>query len=84
MSEIQRFLDAFSSRTDDVIRAAQGLLSDEEAPKRRKLLADLIQTLSENISGESREEDGRWFEGELCLGADTPLKEGCIFLLILC
>ncbi|XP_034975858.1 DNA fragmentation factor subunit beta [Zootoca vivipara] len=63
VSEIQRFLDAFSSRTDDVIRAAQGLLSDEEAPKRRKLLADLIQTLSENISGESREEDWKWFEG---------------------
>ncbi|XP_061457074.1 DNA fragmentation factor subunit beta isoform X2 [Rhineura floridana] len=63
VSEIQRFLDAFSNRTDDIVLAARGLLSDEEAPKRRKLLADLIQNLSENISAENREDDGKWFEG---------------------
>ncbi|XP_063001382.1 DNA fragmentation factor subunit beta [Elgaria multicarinata webbii] len=63
VSEIQHFLDAFSSRTDAVVHAARGLLSDEDAPKRRKLLADLIQNLSENISAESREEDEKWFEG---------------------
>ncbi|XP_053136878.1 DNA fragmentation factor subunit beta isoform X2 [Hemicordylus capensis] len=63
VSEIQRFLNAFSSQTDRIIDVAQGLLSAEEAPKRRKLLADLIQNLSENISAETRDEDEKWFEG---------------------
>ncbi|KAJ6656818.1 hypothetical protein lerEdw1_003149 [Lerista edwardsae] len=63
VGEIQRFLNAFSNQTDSVVRVAQGLLSDEEAPKRRKLLSDLIQHLDENISAESREEDENWFEG---------------------
>ncbi|XP_042335457.1 DNA fragmentation factor subunit beta isoform X3 [Sceloporus undulatus] len=63
VSEIQRFLDAFSSRTDDIVRAAQGLLSDEQAPKKRKLLADLIHNLSENIAAESRADDEKWFQG---------------------
>ncbi|XP_060115444.1 DNA fragmentation factor subunit beta [Heteronotia binoei] len=63
VSEIQRFLRAFSSQTDDIIHAARGLLSKEEAPKWQKLLVDLIQNLSENISAESREEDEKWFEG---------------------
>ncbi|XP_003227886.1 DNA fragmentation factor subunit beta isoform X3 [Anolis carolinensis] len=63
VSEIQRFLDAFSSQTDGIVRAAQGLLSGEEAPKRRKLLADLIHNLSQNIEAESREDDEKWFQG---------------------
>ncbi|XP_066492998.1 DNA fragmentation factor subunit beta isoform X3 [Tiliqua scincoides] len=63
VSEIQRFLNAFSNQTDKIVRAAQGLLSEEEAPKRRKLLSDLIQNLGENISAESRGEDEKWFEG---------------------
>ncbi|XP_048375191.1 DNA fragmentation factor subunit beta [Sphaerodactylus townsendi] len=63
VSEIQRFLKASSRQTDDIIQAARGLLSKEEAPKWRKLLVDLIQNLSENISAETREEDEKWFEG---------------------
>uniref|UniRef100_A0A8D0BR56 DNA fragmentation factor subunit beta n=1 Tax=Salvator merianae TaxID=96440 RepID=A0A8D0BR56_SALMN len=63
VSEIQRFLNAFSSRAEEIVRAARGLLSEEEAPKRQKLLADLLQHLSENSSAESREEDAKWFEG---------------------
>nr|XP_060614654.1 DNA fragmentation factor subunit beta [Anolis sagrei ordinatus] len=63
VSEIQRFLHAFSSQADHVVRAAQGLLSGEEAPKKRKLLADLIHNLSQNIEAESREDDEKWFQG---------------------
>ncbi|XP_044308298.1 DNA fragmentation factor subunit beta isoform X2 [Varanus komodoensis] len=63
VSEIQRFLHAFSTQADAVIQAARGLLSSEEAPGRQKLLADLIQNLSENISAETRDEDESWFEG---------------------
>ncbi|XP_007440842.1 DNA fragmentation factor subunit beta, partial [Python bivittatus] len=63
VSEIERFLNTFSSSSSGVIRAAQGLLSGEEAPKRCKLLGDLIHNLSENISAESRKEDETWFEG---------------------
>ncbi|XP_032088239.1 DNA fragmentation factor subunit beta [Thamnophis elegans] len=63
VSEIERFLSAFSSCSPGVVHAAQGLLSGEEAPMRCKLLSDLIQNLSENISAESRKEDEMWFEG---------------------
>ncbi|XP_063173497.1 DNA fragmentation factor subunit beta [Candoia aspera] len=63
VSEIERFLNTFSSSSSGVIRAAQGLLSGEAAPKRCRLLADLIQNLSENISAESRKEDEMWFKG---------------------
>nr|XP_056720876.1 DNA fragmentation factor subunit beta [Euleptes europaea] len=63
VSEILLFLKASSRQMDDIIQVARGLLSEEEAPKRRKLLVDLIQNLSDNISAESREEDEKWFEG---------------------
>ncbi|KAJ7306574.1 hypothetical protein JRQ81_009939 [Phrynocephalus forsythii] len=62
-SEIEWFLNAFSSRTQDVITAARTLLSEEGSPMRRKLLSDLIHNLSENIAAEHREEDEKWFEG---------------------
>lgn len=64
VGEIERFLSTFSSCSSGVVRAAQGLLSGEEAPKRCRLLADLIQNLNENISAESRKEDETWFEGQ--------------------
>uniref|UniRef100_A0ABM5EL37 DNAation factor subunit beta isoform X2 n=1 Tax=Pogona vitticeps TaxID=103695 RepID=A0ABM5EL37_9SAUR len=63
VSEIQRFLNAFSSRTEDIVRAARTLLSDEGSPMRRKLLSDLVHNLSENIRAENRVEDEKWFEG---------------------
>ncbi|XP_020636833.3 DNA fragmentation factor subunit beta isoform X1 [Pogona vitticeps] len=63
VSEIQRFLNAFSSRTEDIVRAARTLLSDEGSPMRRKLLSDLVHNLSENIGAENRVEDEKWFEG---------------------
>ncbi|XP_043355872.1 DNA fragmentation factor subunit beta isoform X3 [Dermochelys coriacea] len=63
VSDIDHFLNTFYTQKDDVVEAAQKLLSDEQAPKRQKLLVDLIQNLSENILAESREEDRKWFEG---------------------
>ncbi|XP_038602053.1 DNA fragmentation factor subunit beta isoform X1 [Tachyglossus aculeatus] len=63
VSDIERFLNVFYQQQEDVIAAARKLLSDERAPLRQKLLVDLLQNVSENISAESREEDGKWFEG---------------------
>ncbi|XP_070615116.1 DNA fragmentation factor subunit beta [Erythrolamprus reginae] len=63
VSEIERFLSTFSSCSSHMVQEAQRLLSGEEAPMRCKLLSDLIQNLSENISAESRQDDERWFEG---------------------
>ncbi|NXY90508.1 DFFB factor, partial [Alcedo cyanopectus] len=62
-SDIERFLAAFCSQSDAVVAAARQLLSDERAPRRQKLLSDLIHNLSENILAEDREEDESWFEG---------------------
>ncbi|XP_068014263.1 LOW QUALITY PROTEIN: DNA fragmentation factor subunit beta [Melanerpes formicivorus] len=62
-SDIERFLAAFCSRGEAVVAAARRLLADERAPRRQKLLADLIHNLSENILAEGREEDKSWFEG---------------------
>nr|XP_032619678.1 DNA fragmentation factor subunit beta isoform X4 [Chelonoidis abingdonii] len=63
VSDIEHFLNTFYTQKDDIVEAAQKLLSDEQAPKRQKLLVDLIQNLNENILAESREEDRKWFEG---------------------
>ncbi|GAB1289307.1 DNA fragmentation factor subunit beta [Apodemus speciosus] len=43
--------------------AARQLLSDEQAPLRQKLLADLLHHVSQNITAETREQDPSWFEG---------------------
>ncbi|NXH18768.1 DFFB factor, partial [Bucco capensis] len=62
-SDIERFLSAFCSHGAAVVEAARSLLSDERAPRRQKLLADLIHNLSENILAEDKEQDRSWFEG---------------------
>ncbi|XP_071331405.1 DNA fragmentation factor subunit beta isoform X2 [Trachinotus anak] len=48
---------------DGIIEAAQGLLSDEQSPKRRKILCDLLLNLDDRSELESREEDEEWFRG---------------------
>ncbi|XP_030077945.1 DNA fragmentation factor subunit beta [Microcaecilia unicolor] len=63
VSEMDCFLNSFYKNQETVVEAAQRLLSDEQAPQRQKILADLIQTLRENIAAETREEDKEWFEG---------------------
>ncbi|XP_069466356.1 DNA fragmentation factor subunit beta isoform X2 [Ambystoma mexicanum] len=64
VSDINQLLNSFYKQQDDIVEAAQKLLSDEQqGPKRRKILVDLIQSLNENILAETRDEDGQWFEG---------------------
>lgn len=62
VSDISRFLSVFQEPHAGVIQAARQLLSDERAPLRQKLLADLLGTVSENIAAETRAEDPPWFE----------------------
>ncbi|XP_061041060.1 DNA fragmentation factor subunit beta isoform X2 [Eubalaena glacialis] len=62
-SDISRFLSVFQEPHTELIQAARQLLSDERAPLRQKLLADLLGTVSENIAAETRAEDAPWFEG---------------------
>lgn len=63
VSDISCFLSMFHRPHVEVIQAARQLLSDEQAPLRQKLLADLLHTISENITAETRAEDPPWFEG---------------------
>lgn len=71
VSDISRVLSVFHRPHVGVIQAARQLLSNERAPLRQKLLADLLHTVSENIAAETRAEDPPWFEGawELGLGS---------------
>ncbi|XP_050178483.1 DNA fragmentation factor subunit beta isoform X1 [Myiozetetes cayanensis] len=62
-SDIERLLAALCSQRDALVEAARKLLTDERAPRRQKLLADLIHNLSENILAEDKEDDKKWFEG---------------------
>lgn len=68
MSDISCFLSVFHKPHVEVIQAARQLLSDEQAPLRQKLLADLLHTISENIEAETRAEDPPWFEGDSWIG----------------
>ncbi|XP_044130696.1 DNA fragmentation factor subunit beta-like [Bufo gargarizans] len=63
VTDIGRLLNAFYTRQTDVTEAARKLLTDEQAPQRRKILVDFIQNLNENILAENREDDKSWFEG---------------------
>ncbi|GAA6223459.1 DNA fragmentation factor subunit beta [Lates japonicus] len=46
-----------------LIEAAKGLLSDEQSPKRRKILTDLLLNLDDTSELERRDEDEEWFKG---------------------
>lgn len=61
--EINQVL-GFDIHTDLLISAAKDLLSDEQSPKRRRILGDLLRNLRDNSEVESREEDKEWFEGK--------------------
>ncbi|XP_038188987.1 DNA fragmentation factor subunit beta isoform X2 [Arvicola amphibius] len=63
VSDITRFLSVVNEPHAGVIRAARQLLSDERAPLRQKLLADLLHHVNQNITAETREQDPSWFEG---------------------
>lgn len=76
VSDISRFLSVFHRPHVGVIQAARQLLSDEQAPLRQKLLADLLHTVSENIAAETRAEDPPWFEGAWSWGLGSWAWEG--------
>ncbi|XP_069335375.1 DNA fragmentation factor subunit beta isoform X2 [Eulemur rufifrons] len=63
VSDIGHFLSVFHEPHAEIIQAARQLLSDEQAPLRQKLLADLLHNVSQNIAAETRAEDPPWFEG---------------------
>lgn len=48
---------------DGLIKAAKSLLYDEQSPKRRKILTDLLLNLEDRSELESRDEDEGWFQG---------------------
>lgn len=86
---MERFLAALCSRTDAVVEAARRLLEDERAPRRQRLLADLIHNLSGDSAAERRDEDGKWFEG-MCflvlawsrLGPAAPCTDKSLAVLL--
>ncbi|GAA6106437.1 DNA fragmentation factor subunit beta [Tachysurus ichikawai] len=49
--------------SDELISAAQQLLTDEHSARRRKILSELLCNLNDNAELENREEDEDWFEG---------------------
>ncbi|XP_062248495.1 DNA fragmentation factor subunit beta isoform X2 [Platichthys flesus] len=64
---------------DGLIKAAKDLLSDEQSPKRRKILSDLLQNLEDRSELESREEDEEWFKG-----VDTRFKTKSAYMKFNC
>lgn len=60
--DIGQLLSA-SLHGDAIVEAAKGLLSDEKAPKRRKILTDLMQNLEDRSDLENRKDDEDWFKG---------------------
>lgn len=63
---------------DGLIEAAKGLLSDEQSPKRRKILTDLLQNLEDRSELEGREEDENWFEGTKSSGDSGHPHMSCL------
>ncbi|KAF3696626.1 DNA fragmentation factor subunit beta [Channa argus] len=64
---------------DDLIEAAKGLLCDEQSPKGRKILTDLLLNLEDRSELESREEDEEWFQG-----VDTRFKTKSAYMKFNC
>ncbi|XP_049921380.1 DNA fragmentation factor subunit beta [Epinephelus moara] len=64
---------------DGLIKAARGLLSDEQSHKRRKILTDLLFNLEDRSELERREEDEDWFKG-----VDTRFKTKSAYMKFNC
>ncbi|XP_073326978.1 DNA fragmentation factor subunit beta [Pagrus major] len=65
--------------SDRLIEAARGLLSDEQAPKKQKILTDLLLNLDDKSELERREEDEDWFKG-----VDTRFKTKSAYMKFNC
>ncbi|KAE8293198.1 DNA fragmentation factor subunit beta [Larimichthys crocea] len=76
--DISQLLSA-SLYGDAIVKAAKGLLSDEKAPKRRKILTDLMQNLEDRSDLENRTDDEDWFKG-----VDTRFKTKSAYMRYNC
>lgn len=56
-----KFVETFYEDND----ALATLTNEVSSPKKRKFLENFIPICQENISAEKREEDPRWFEGDV-------------------
>lgn len=68
--------------SDELISAAQQLLTDEHSARRRKILSELLCNLNDNAELENREEDEDWFEGNKGFNYCT-LSFYCVYTLFL-
>lgn len=75
VSDLDRVLSAFHRPPAGLVRAARRLLSGERAPLRRKLLADLLLSASQNVEAETRAQDPPWFEG-----VESRFRSKCSYL----
>lgn len=57
-----------------LIQVAKQLLSDENSPKRRKILTDLLQNLEDRSELETRVEDEDWFQGPALCDVMCPCR----------
>ena len=66
---------------DRLIQEARKLLTDESAPKRRKLLGEFLRHLQDNSELEKREDDEGWFKGRPSHGGCFKRQSGniCLF-----
>ncbi|KAJ8016671.1 hypothetical protein DPEC_G00009670 [Dallia pectoralis] len=62
ISDISRLLDT-DRNSGPLIDAAKQLLFDEQSPRRRKLLGDLLLHIKDNSETENRSDDEDWFKG---------------------
>ncbi|KAF0036770.1 hypothetical protein F2P81_012082 [Scophthalmus maximus] len=60
--DIGRLLNT-DRHAEGLVRAAKGLLSEEQSPRTRKILTDLLLNLEDRSELESRAEDEEWFKG---------------------
>lgn len=73
LGDLGRLLSVLHRPQAALVQAARQLLEDEQAPLRRRLLADLLSTVSENIAAETRSQDPPWFEGAGSFSVPTAL-----------
>ncbi|KAG9332808.1 hypothetical protein JZ751_014907 [Albula glossodonta] len=87
-SDIGLLLGFSNRHTDDLIKSAKDLLTDERSDKKRKILRDLLNNLKENAEAEKREEDEDWFLDsvmyETISGIDSRFKTKSAYMKFNC
>lgn len=68
--------------SDELINAAQQLLTDEHSARRRKILSELLCSLKDNAELENREEDEAWFEGNKTKSSTIALPRPNLFFYL--